>query len=156
MSQGDFFDDEDQQAIEKSQASAKRRRRTRTIALVALGGVSALGVYACMKADEEEKLAQQAQVAPNGAAGAGANGQQPQQTHHRSSYFPWFWMMSRGRSPAPVMPTGGAMPGATSGFNSGSTTATAGRTGTTPGGSTSTSTSRGGFGAFGRALSGLS
>ncbi len=149
MSQGDFFDDEDSQNLAVAEAAAKRRRRTRTIALVALGGVSALSVYACMKAEEEQKLAQQAN-----AGAAGVNGQQAQ-TQHRSSYFPWIWMMNRGGM---FGGGGGAapMPGATSGFNSGGGTATAGRSATTPGGSAATSTSRGGFGAFGRALSGLS
>ncbi|MBI1325454.1 hypothetical protein GC170_20000 [bacterium] len=148
MSQGDFFDDEDSEKLAQAEVAAKRRRRTRTIALMALGGVSALSVYACMKAEEEQRLAQQA----NGGA-AGANGQQAQ-TQHRSSYFPWIWMMNRGG----MFGGGGAapMPGATSGFNSGGGTATAGRSTVTPGGSASTSTSRGGFGAFGRALSGLS
>lgn len=148
MSQGDFFDDEDTQNLAVAEAAAKRRRRTRTIALMALGGVSALSVYACMKAEEEQRLAQQA----NGGA-AGVNGQQAQ-TQHRSSYFPWIWMMNRGG----MFGGGGTapMPGATSGFNSGGT-ATAGRAGSTTGTSApSTSTSRGGFGAFGRALSGLS
>lgn len=144
MSQDDFFDDEDALEMAQAEAAAKRRRRTRTIALMALGGVSALSVYACMKAEEENRLAQQA----NGGA-AGGNGQQAQ-THYRPSYMPWLWMnRGFGGGTAPV-------PGATSGFNAGGGTATAGRSTVTPGGSTSTSTSRGGFGAFGRALSGLS
>lgn len=147
MSQGDFFDEDDQQQMVTQQA-ARKRRRTRTIALVALGGVTALSVYACMRNDEEERLAQQ------GNAGAGAANGQQAQTQHRTSYFPWFWMMSRGgmfggNNAAP-------MPGATSGFNAGGGTATAGRAGTSPTAPSSTSTSRGGFGAFGRALSGLS
>jgi len=143
MSQGDFFDEEDSTQIQ-SQKAETRRRRTRTIALVALGGVSAFGVYACVKSEEDKRMAQQA----NGGA---VNGQQTQnQAHYRPSFFPWFWLMNRGGSYAPT-----PMPGATSGFNAGGGTATAGRAGA-PTSAPSTSTSRGGFGSFGRALSGLS
>jgi hypothetical protein len=152
MSQGDFFDEEDQQQV-ASQRVASNRRRTRTIALVALGGVTALGVYSCMRTDEEERVAQQANAGAGVPGVNDANGQQ-QQTQHRTSYFPWFWMMSRGG----MFGGGGAapMPGATSGFNAGGGTATAGRAGSPTAAPSSTSTSRGGFGAFGRALSGLS
>ena len=148
----DFFDDPNAtNATEpESSAPAARRRRTRTIALVALGSAAALGTYAYMTAPPRpvERV-----VDANGQQAMDANGQPV--TQHRNSYLPWIWMMSRGGG----MFGGGSaapMPGATSGFNAGGGTATAGRTGTAPGGTSGTATSRGGFGSFGRALSGAS
>lgn len=145
----DFFDNPagDETDTAATAEQARKRRRTRTIALVALGSAAAFGGLAYMASQAQEEPQQV--VDANGKPVVDANGQ-PVTQHRSSSYFPWIWMMSRGG----MFGGGNSAPGAASGFNSGGT-ATAGRPGTSSG-STPASTSRGGFGAFGRAMSGLS
>ncbi len=132
--------------------STGRRRRTRTILLVAIGSVTALGVYSCMTAPEPANEgwngADNGQLGPDGQPVAGQ-----QVAHSRPGFFPWYWLPRMG-----FFGSGGGrstMPGTSSGFAASPSGGSRVSTGTS-GGSTSTGTSRGGFGSIGRAFSGIS
>ena len=122
----------------------KSRRRTKTILLVAIGGATALGIYSCVALENQQN--QGWNGADNGQPGE--NGQ-PVATSRGPSfwYLPrmGFWGGGSARSSMPGTSSGfAASPSGTSRVSSGGST------------TTSTGTSRGGFGSIGRALSGIS
>lgn len=124
-----------------------QRKRTKVIALVALGSITALGIYACnvqMNEDQEQWSGSDGSEVANNGGNSSASGT----TQSRSpSIWPWFWLMSRnnGVRTAPGARAGGS----SSFFGTGSTSSSSRSSGTS-------SSSRGGFGSFGRAFSGLS
>lgn len=132
--------------------SSGRRRRTRTILLVAIGSATALGVYSCMMAADNQNDgwngADNGQIGPDGQPVAGQ-----QVAQSRPGYSSWYFLPRMG-----FFGGGGGrstMPGASSGFAASPSGAGGVSTGTS-GGTTSTGTSRGGFGSIGRAFSGIS
>lgn len=140
---------------------AKRRRRVKTIALVALGSVGALTVFSCMMhppqtTEENWQGADGGQVAgagqPGTDSGTGtAGGQTVVRQSRGPSIWPWLWLMNRS-SGTVARPATGFGGGATSGFAAGG--ATTGRSATGSASPTVGSTTRGGFGSIGRALGG--
>ena len=151
----------------------KRRRRVKTIALVALGSAGALTVGSCIIAQQQQQVAEEnwqgadgGQVAGNAQPGAaaGTGGQTVVRQSRGPSIWPWVWLMSRNSGYTNQNRPGAS--GVTSGFaaSGGSAAARPSASGgsaarsTSAGGSSSSvgSTTRGGFGSIGRSLSGSS
>lgn len=157
----DFFDESNgQSSLSNTNAApagqsatvSNRRRRSRTILLVAIGSATALGVYSCMMAADNQNDgwngADNGQVGPDGQPVAGQ-----QVAQARPGYSSWYFLPRMG-----FFGGGGGrstMPGTSSGFAA-SPSGGAGVSTGTSGGATSTGTSRGGFGSIGRAFSGIS
>ena len=145
---------------------SRKRRRTKVIALVALGSVGALGIYSCASSQTDDTW----QGADSGQVvdGTGVNGTATQadgtpvaSRGYRPSIWPWMWLLNSNRgyggSYGGRAPAGGYAP--TTGFSGSNTSSTAAapRAPSTSTGSGSTSgTSRSGFGSIGKALSGVS
>ena len=136
---------------------SRKRRRTKVIALVALGSVGALGIYSCASSQTDDTW----QGADSGQVvdGTGVNGTATQadgtpvaSRGYRPSIWPWMWLLNSNRGY-------GGRYAPTTGFagSNTSSTAAAPRAPSTSTGSGSTSgTSRSGFGSIGKALSGVS
>ena len=145
---------------------SRKRRRTKVIALVALGSVGALGIYSCAssQSDDTWQGADSGQVVDGtGVNGTGtqADGTPVASRGYRPSIWPWMWLLNSNRgyggSYGGRAPVGGYAP--TTGFSGSNTSSTAAapRAPSTSTGSGSTSgTSRSGFGSIGKALSGVS